>query len=85
MDGEAGIAVVGTPACRGSEGVCTRVVNRLSVSPGPHSVGGKFVFWGAVAQPHPDGRRRRMVITARYTLLIRMNSFKFNEHLDQPP
>jgi hypothetical protein len=79
MDGEAGIAVVGTPTCRGSGEVCIRVVNRLSVSPGPHSVGGKFVFWGAVAQPHPDVRRRRMVIIARCTFLIRIKPYKFND------
>jgi len=73
MDGEAGIAVVGTPTCRGSEGVCIRVVNRLSVSPGPHSIGGIFVFWGAVAQPHPDVSRRRRVTITRCPLRICIN------------
>ena len=64
MDDEAGNAVVGTPACCGSEGVCIRVINRLSVSPGPPSIGSNPSFWGTVAQPQPDARRRRMGITA---------------------
>ena len=73
MDGEAGIAVVGTPACRGSEGVFIRVVNRLSVSPGPPSIGGEFVFWGADAQHHPDVMRRRMVIITRWLCIFITN------------
>jgi hypothetical protein len=75
MGGEAGFAVAGTLACRGSAGVCIRVINRLSVSPGPPSIGangGEFVFWGGVAQPHPDVRRSRMVIIARSTFLIKI-------------
>ena len=79
MGDEAGIAVVGTPACRGSEGVCIRVINCLSVSPGPPSIGSKPSFWGTVAQPHPDVRRRRMGITARCTFLIQAIYHKFND------
>ena len=79
MDDEAGIAVGGTLACRGSEGVFIRVVNRLSVSPGPPSVRGEFAFWETVAHPNPDVRRRRVVNKVRCTFLIRKNTFKFNE------
>lgn len=81
MDDEAGIAVFGTLVFRGSEGVCIRVVNRLSISPGPPSVGGggKSVFWGTVAHPNPDVRKRRVAIKARCTFLMRINTFKFND------
>jgi len=72
MDGEAGITVAGTSDCRGSVGVCISVDNRLSVSPGPPPIGGEFFFWGTVAQPHPDVRKRRMVIIAGCTFLTRI-------------
>jgi hypothetical protein len=73
MDGAAGITVVGTPACCGSAGVCIRVVNHLSVSPGPPSIGGEFVFWGVVAQPHPVVRRRRIAIIPRWLCIFITN------------
>jgi hypothetical protein len=79
MDDGAGIPVFGALGCRGAEGVCIRVVNRLSVSPGPPSIRGKFAFWGTVAQPNPDIRRRRVVITAGCGFLIRINTFKIDD------
>jgi hypothetical protein len=79
MDDGAGITVVGTPAGRGSEGVCIRAVNRLSVSPGPPSIRGASAFRGIAAQPNPDIRRRRMVVTSRCAFLMRINTFIFND------
>ena len=72
------MALVGTPAGRGSDGVCIRAVNRFSVSPGPPSIGGEPAFRGIVAQPNPDTRRRRMAIASRRTFLMRNNTFIFN-------
>jgi hypothetical protein len=79
MDDGAGIAVFGTLACRGTEVVCIRVVNFFSISPGPPSIGGKFAFLGTVAQPNPDIRRRRVVITAWCVFVIRINTLKIND------
>ena len=80
MGDEAGIAMGGIPPCRGSEGGCIGVVNRRSISPGPASLGGKFVFWGNVAHPNPDVRRRRVVITnVRRPFVMRRIPFKFND------
>lgn len=79
MEDGAGIAGVGTPAGRGSEGVCIRVVNRLSVAPGPPSIRGESAFWGFVAQPNPDIRRRRRIVTPRCAFLMRINTFKFDD------
>jgi len=79
MEEGAGVAVVGAPAGRGSEGVCIRAVNRFSVSPGPPSIRGESAFREIVAQPNPDIRRRRMVATSRCTFLKRINTFIFND------
>lgn len=85
MDDGAGIAADGTPAGRGSEGVCISVVNRLSVSPGPPSIRGESAFWGIVAQPNPDIRKRRMAITSRRAFLMRINTFIFNDMRSTEP
>jgi hypothetical protein len=78
MEDGAGMAVVETPAGRGSEGVCIKVVNRLIVSKGPPSLRGESAFWGIVVQPNPEIRRRRMVVTYRCTFLMRIDTFIFN-------
>jgi hypothetical protein len=69
MEGEVAIAAGGAPACCGSEGVCIRVINCFSVSPGPPSLWAEFVFWGSVTHPKPDARRRRAVSKVRCKFL----------------